>query len=340
MADLDSLNIKINASATSATNAIDKLKHSLGTLSSALDHYLDETEAVKGLTNLANGLEHVTAAISNLDTRKLREISQAMNGLSRASANLDKAGTATSKLEKAIDARSKKVTAAFEQDFNLQKNSLKDVNAAVKDVYKTVGDDEALARSKSRLEDLIKTYMNWSVVTDEQKRLLEDLAKINSSGQKVHLPLGTMAEAGDDYRSARAVLGKAFTSGAGIMDIDEFVAQMNNSMVQVGNTAQDTFNNLVNAAKDAKRQLDGLNFFDLDRGSRGGWQTEITGEIEALVRNATKLKESQAAQNLQEVSTAAQNVSQNSDAMTKLSNGLRSIADIQINADLGTNLGT
>lgn len=340
MADLDSLNIKINASATSATNAIDKLKHSLGTLSSALDHYLDETEAVKGLTNLANGLERVTAAISNLDTRKLREISQAMNGLSRASANLDKAGIATSKLEKAIDARSKKVTAAFEQDFNLQKNSLKDVNAAVKDVYKTVGDDEALARSKSRLEDLIKTYMNWSVVTDEQKRLLEDLAKINSSGQKVHLPMGTMAEAGDDYRSARAVLGKAFTSGAGIMDIDEFVAQMNNSMVQVGNTAQDTFNNLVNAAKDAKRQLDGLNFFDLDRGSRGGWQTEITGEIEALVRNATKLKESQAAQNLQEVSNAAQNVSQNSDAMAKLSNGLRSIADVQINADLGTNLDT
>ena len=340
MADLDSLNIKINASATSATNAIDKLKHSLGTLSSALDHYLDETEAVKGLTNLANGLERVTAAISNLDTRKLREISQAMNGLSRAAANLDKAGNATSKLEKAIDARSEKVTAAFEQDFNLQKNSLKDVNAAVKDVYKTVGDDEALARAKSRLEDLIKTYMNWSIVTNEQKRLLEDLAKINSSGQKVHLPLGTMSEAGDNYRSARAVLGKAFTSGAGIMDIDEFVAQMNNSMVQVGNTAQETFNNLVNAAKDAKRQLDGLNFFDLDRGSRGGWQTEITGEIEALVRNATKLKESQAAQNLQEVSNAAQNVSQNSDAISKLSNGLRSIADIQINADLGTNLGT
>jgi hypothetical protein len=340
MADLDSLNIKINASATSATNAIDKLKHSLSTLSSALDHYLDEKEAVKGLTNLADGLEHVTAAISNLDTRKLREISQAMNGLSRAAANLDKAGNATSKLEKAINIRAKKQTEQLAQEFDLQKSSIKDVNAAVKEVYKTIGNDEALSKAKRNLEDLIKTYLRFIAATPDQIRLLKELERINKSGQKVQLPAGTIAEAGDDYRSARATLGKAFTSGAGIMDIDEFVAQMNNSMVQVGNTAQDTFTNLVNAAKEAKRQLDGINFFDLSKGNRATMQDAISGDIEALVRNATKLKESNAAQNIQDVSNAAQNVSQNSEGLVRLSNGLRSMADVQVNAELGTNLGT
>ena len=340
MADLDSLNIKINASATSATNAIDKLKHSLSTLSSALDHYLDEKEAVKGLTNFADGLEHVTAAISNLDTRKLREISQAMNGLSRAAANLDKAGNATSNLEKAINIRAKKQTEQLAQEFDLQKSSIKDVNAAVKEVYKTIGNDEALSKAKRNLEDLIKTYLRFIAATPDQIRLLKELERINKSGQKVQLPAGTIAEAGDDYRSARATLGKAFTSGAGIMDIDEFVSQMNNSMVQVGNTAQDTFTNLVNAAKEAKRQLDGINFFDLSKGNRATMQDAISGDIEALVRNATKLKESNAAQNIQDVSNAAQNVSQNSEGLVRLSNGLRSMADVQVNAELGTNLGT
>lgn len=337
MADLDSLNIKINASATSATTAIEKLKSSLGTLSSALNNYLDETEAVKGLTNLADGLEKVTAAISNLDTRKLREISQAMNGLSRASANLDKAGKSASTAEKAFDKLAQRNAAEWADGYKIP---LKGLTAAIKDVYKAAGDDAALNKAKNDLEDYIKTNTNFAYVLDDQKRLLEDLARINSSGQKVHLPQGVMSEMGDDYRSVRALLGKAFTSGPGIMDIDEFVSQMNNSLVQVGNTAQDTFSNLVSAAQQAKKEMDGINFFDLGSSQRDMNENYIHNYIESIVASANKLKNSQAEQSIQNISNAAQNASQNSDAMTRLSNGLKSIADIQVNADLGTNLGT
>lgn len=340
MADLDSLNIRISANATSATKAIDELKKSLGTLSDAMDRYLDDKSAVKGLNNLADGLNRVTEAIARLDTKKMKEISSAMYSMARAATNMDKAGKAMSDAERAVNKAAKKSASELATNWQVPRSALKDLNKAVLDVYQNVGDPTAFNNAKKNLQDLIHQYANFGMVLEDQKELLREIDAINRSGTKVHIPVNAKTEAGDDYNRLRASLGKAFTTGQGTLDIDAFIDNMSagaKAALRISENTQDNFMNLARTVENVRRQINGIRFADLSPSDQTYQNKWLAAEINDIASAAKKLEGANGAANtVQNISNATQNLGNNANVFDVMSDGLRNIASVTLNPELGT----
>ena len=92
MAELDNLSIQITASSSQATRAIDTLKTSLSSLNSSLSNLRSLGQTSQGLEALANGLNHVAQASEAIDANKIKEVSKAINSLSKAGSKLSIGG--------------------------------------------------------------------------------------------------------------------------------------------------------------------------------------------------------------------------------------------------------
>ena len=98
---------------------------------------------------------------------------------------------------------------------------------------------------------------NMKVVDEaknDYKELADHIKMFNASGAKVHIPDSIRQEYGDDYKSMRSQLGKAFTSGKG-MDFETFIEETNSILgqtIDLSQGAEAAFGDLVRKVNSTK----------------------------------------------------------------------------------------
>lgn len=98
---------------------------------------------------------------------------------------------------------------------------------------------------------------NMKVVNEaknDYKDLAEHIKMINASGAKIHIPDSIRQEYGDDYKTMRSQLGRAFTSGQG-MDFESFIEETNEILgqtIDLSHGAEAAFGDLVNKVNSTK----------------------------------------------------------------------------------------
>ncbi|MCM1235403.1 MAG: hypothetical protein NC489_35330 [Ruminococcus flavefaciens] len=278
MATISSLDIQISAQMTNASASISLLNKKLNTLASSLSYINNKSlNKVANFTKTAENLSKYLSALSKIDSgelsnfaKGLQESSIAMSDFAQASLKLNEAIKSLD-FNKAVsgakqfDSLLKEQSNAIAQTFGITgQESLNTFNKAMKELSQSTvafakgSSDKNLNDSYVKVLDTVKSSAK---IFDEAKRsyasLIEYIRQTNISGQKVYLPFNP-SEFGDDYKSMRSTLGKAFTSDVSAknsQDIDSYVRELNSVLgetVKVENNAADTFRNLVEAVRQGK----------------------------------------------------------------------------------------
>lgn len=224
MGDLDSLNVRITASAGDANKAIDELIKHLTALNGALNNFKSSSDYMKGLNNLVSGLRELRINLNGLDVQKTKDVAKAMKSLASAGESLAKLnglGAVTENMTKggdklfAFSDKARKEAERLAKEFNFDdKGGVDELAQAIENLYSSVGDDDEVRQSMKDIDDLIEKYSRYKnelheVAKARVEAIRSTHGKLNSDWQEF---------LGGDYESARrnrAKLGIRNTSKEG-----------------------------------------------------------------------------------------------------------------------------
>jgi hypothetical protein len=276
MAEIDSLDIKIQADAKKAEDELVNLAKKLGNVALALTGITNKSG---GLKDAASGLSEVAKAVNSIDGNNLTSVSKSVQSLSRGFATLNKSITSITNANAGFSK-----AASQEADHLAKQWGITDAKAIQKmaeqldALYNTKGADAPFKELSATIQENAKFANDANTVYSE---LLSTIQRINSSGNKVSLGFNP-SEFINQYSSMRSTLGKAFTSEVGGIDFESWVSEVNGELgnvIPVGNTAVETFQNLVNVIAESRSTM--LSFAEYAK--QGGVSIE---DLEYSIANA------------------------------------------------------
>lgn len=350
MAELDQLEIIISASADKAEKAISGLANSLGKLSDEL------SVSAVGLERFSRGLNELVSYSDGLKATKNQ-----INGLVRAMRSVSdfgKVGDATSE----VISKAKTMTKSLKSEFGIKsKEAVAELQKSLSGLYSSVGDDAAIGKHLSDIDQIIRKYGTFAIKADETSAKVREFMKT----QKLYLSKADKAELGDDLFRKMGTLGaKNITSKLSEgLDAENYVRQINSlfsdvfgniddsmGVIDISNTSgtqgallalidyleetKDKTLTFREAIKTVPEVLDQLGTSLNNIATSVG--TTLDSSIESYVHKMGEMDE--AAKNLnpdlQKTDSELEGIAQPADPFSPLAEGLRQFADIHIDDSL------
>ena len=172
MPDIDSLDIRIDADASKAADAIGVLTSSLEELGRQI------APAATGLNQIADALSRVVANKSGL------------SGLSKSFTSLSKSWTGLSAVTKKsgadltqISAKAQTMSQTIAKEWGIKdKEAINSLSTAIEHMYKSLGDNVQIGRALDIIDSLIKRYSSFKVVASESAKSLRDFFREQKLG--------------------------------------------------------------------------------------------------------------------------------------------------------------
>lgn len=303
MADLESLDIRINASAGQATSAIDTLIRKFGELNRALHNFGADSEYVQGLNNLVGGLERLGSAVSAIDPQQVRDISSALGKLATNGDKLAKisgktflSGVANESQKIAVaseQARKKAEELAASYNFDMKGEGVDRLATAIDKLQASAGNDQAIRDTKQEIENIITTYSRYENELHEVAKAENEL--IRNSHKKLNSDWAEQFGDSESAKSARGKLGIGTSSKQGGSG-DSFITENESLGMQTAANESDNLSLALERLRqneaDAKNEFVG--FYDVSETVSGGIQQvkyDIDQLCESLGIAAEKMKE-------------------------------------------------
>lgn len=294
MADLSTLNIQIQASTKTASDAIDKLIGQLRLLNGALDNYSSNSSYIKGLGNLTAGLNSVADAVAGIDVNNIQAVASKIGTLATKGANLSKLNfarplTEMGKAAGEASVRTKKVVDELSSAFGVSsKKGIEELTSAVNKFYASAGNDTSLKNAEEEICDVIRSYTE---VTKEADHFYQSVRNWVSN-TNFALPKGALSETVDDYKRLRGVLGISNTTSdmSKAVGLDSMLEEMNAQLGTKFNTevVEDGFRELVSFLEQGRDALEEYNEQERDAVASSA---ELSSALDRLYESIGKVRE-------------------------------------------------
>lgn len=293
MADIDNLQIRITASASSASKAIDVLINDLGRLNTALNNYKAGSDYVKGIDNLAGGLERLGEAVSAIDPAQVKEIASSLGKLATNGDKLAKlsgksflSGVASESQKIAVASENaRKKAEALAESYNFDKNGggVDRLASAIDRLTASAGDPAALKDIRNEIEGIIKSYARYENELHETAKAENEL--IRNSHKKLNSGWQDVFGDSETARSARGKLGISTSSKNG-GSADSIITDNESLGIQAAANETDNlalaFQRMQDNAYDAENAFVGFN--DVSETVSGGIQ-QVRADIDELCQS-------------------------------------------------------
>lgn len=290
MADLESLDIRINASAGQAVSAIDALIKKFGALNTALHNFGADSEYVKGLNNLVGGLERLGEAVSAIDAQQVKDISSALGKLATNGDKLAKLSGKT--FLSGVANESQKISVASEQarkkaeelaasyNFDMKGEGVGKLAAAIDKLQASAGNDQAIRDTKQEIESIITSYSRYENELHEVAKAENEL--IRNSHKKLNSDWQEQFGDAESAKRARGKLGIGSSSRQGASG-ESFITENESLGIQAAANETDNLSlaleRLEQNEADAKNEFVG--FYDVAESVSGGIQ-QVRSDIDEL----------------------------------------------------------
>ena len=310
---------------------------SLGTLTQSFEKLSDTIEKLVSNFTLAknalgDGLGGAASSVNNTINAAQQtgqKIGDTINKSTQESLNIDDViDKQVTDLMAKYAIAGKKGSKAFEEIRQAIVEYRKEVKAALNDMpfdidYLEFGDIANIKQARSAIASHVK-------VADDGKEayrdLLEFIKKVNASGAKVHLPDTIKQEYGDDFRSMRSQLGKAFTTGKG-QDFESFIVELNGILgetIDLSNGAEAAFADLVNKVNSAK----GDKFLSEDELFKNGFLSvnELENDINFVIDNINSEEDKLAQSSIESTNIVVKNEEKKQQAISETANTVKKLS--------------
>ena len=234
--DLDEIKTAIQG--LSSSNSIDGLTQSFNRLSETLE---------KLTANLALAKNTLDTGFSNASPAN-NAVKVAQQTGQKIGETISKSAKQSINLDDVIDEQVLRLMNEYAISGKNSSKAFDEIRQSLVDFRNGSGDINKVTSAISNNMKVVNEAKN------DYKELADHIKMFNASGAKVHIPDSIRQEYGDDYKSMRSQLGKAFTSGKG-MDFETFIEETNSILgqtIDLSHGAEAAFGDLVNKVNSTK----------------------------------------------------------------------------------------
>lgn len=270
MPDIDSLNIEIQGDNSKAIESINKLESRLASFAKTLSSFTNLGTYSDGVNKLSTAFTNLDNILRTIDVKQVKDFSSALRSLAGASNSLNKASSAdwvseVSEESKKAKTKVQDLTQTMIKDYGLKgTKGATELRNAITDLNTAIASGQATDAAKRNIEEIIEMYGRFdSALDDTQRKLLEEVSAINSSGRKIRFNDYFREEFQDQYKLMQETFGKGF--GISVKGGTEFDTWVNGSEIlsQITNQTddlRDKFEILYQQIREARKAMEWDNY--------------------------------------------------------------------------------
>ncbi len=256
--------------------------------------------AINGLKSqlTQNGID-VNIVFSN--TSQVQK--QAKQIATEAGKNISEGISQSTKIDEVVDSQTRHLMSQFGIAGEKGSKAFNEIRQALvaykKELQTPAGQNSSVYGNTADIEKVTSALAKNMKVADETKNayagLREYIRDVNKSGQKIHLPQEIKDEYGDNFKTMRSSLGKAFITGKGT-DFEVFVTELNSQLgnvIDLSHGAESAFGDLVEKLNQTKNSkfLSASELFDSGYLDKNEMETTIQTVANNIIAEEKKLEQ-------------------------------------------------